>query len=242
MKRYLCYASLLLSLGCVSSEDSPNLSATEQFYSTYNTRCIDTLVSHTGEEHPTFNKNNAFGPPKGSGKNAGSLDVFVIGEGKEAIFEITNHKVTNKSGIDIKVFENAFENSYAKGTYSFDFGTLEVSPNGKEWYGFVPTNYAPFNTQDNKNNLIGLHPVIINFDDLQMDPKKIEAGGDGFDLTNAQLIVDRSSKDPRTFTYGTPLSEPVRYFKVVDGGPYLQDGQVESNGIDIDAICAFNLE
>ena len=200
------------------------------YYNKYNTRCIDTLISHTGKQVPGFTSEKAFGPPKGAGQYAGSLDVFVIGDGKEAIFEIKGYSLTNSSGNDLKVFENGFE--FINDSMSWDLGTFEVSPDNVNWYGFEP--------KDNpKRNMVGLKPVIVNFEENNIDPRNNEAGGDAFDLSNAKLIVDKSTGNPFTYTYGKPLTEAVRYFKIVDGGIAIPDGQVESNGVDVDALCVF---
>ncbi|NQV91109.1 hypothetical protein HQ489_01410 [Candidatus Woesearchaeota archaeon] len=243
MKKITSYILAGFLLGCTAENPEPVFDAPiewKEFYTSYGVRCLDTLVSHSGKEIPAFGSVKSFGPPKGAGQNGGSLDVFVIGEGKEAIFEIQGYTAANQNGIDLKVFENGFEST--SGTYAWDLGTLQVSPDNIHWYGFEPKHVPPNNQITGKTNLIGLHPVITNYEDNSINPRLDAAGGDGFDLANAKLITDNSSGNPLTFEYGTSLIENIRYFKIVDGGSTLPDGQVQSNGVDIDGFCIFNPE
>lgn len=216
------------------------------FYLEYGTRCVDRLFEYNGSELVNFSSKNAFGPPKGGGAEAGSLDVFVIGEESQAVFFVDGYALQDGQGVDLKVFENPFVLLGGE-RYFYDFATLEVSADGMIWYGFKP-ELDPSQDPDvmlGKQNLVGLNPVLVNYVTNPIDPRKTEAGGDGFDLSQARKILDRSSNNPITYRYGSTLLddevEIVRYFKILDGGSSLLDSALPflSNGVDIDAICLF---
>ena len=226
------------------ADTTPSSTLASEFETLYSTRCIDNLVSHNGTVEAGFPASKAFGPPRGDGQYSGGLDVFVIGEAKEAIFRIQNIRVTNSAGIDFKVFENGFENQQATGTFGWDLGTVEVSFDQITWYGFSPQYSGSTTTATGKSNLVGLKPVRVNYLNNALPPKWNYAGGDGFDLANAREITNRADGNPLNFTYGNTLADngitSIRFIKIVDGGTFLSDGIVASNGLDIDAICVFS--
>lgn len=232
--------------------NSPELTEAEKqsliqdFYDNYNVRCVDQVISFSGSLLPGFGTEKSFGPPTGQGEFAGSLDIFNIGENGEAIFEVKGYVLENGPNPDFKVFENGFSVSRDTSLFAWDLGTVEVSPDLVNWYGFSPAhdNKDLSEKTPGKINLIGMNPVSVNFINNAIDPRSDEAGGDAFDLDDARLITDRRDGNPLNFVYGNTLSEDnfdrIRYVKVVDGGSFLPDDQVFSNGIDIDAICFFN--
>ncbi len=189
----------------------------------------DNITEYTGEENKKFGKKLALNGVRGKGDSAGSLDVFVIGEGtdKYATFEWKGKAIINGDGHDFKVFENGFlTKKEGKTVMAMDLGTVEVSIDGTNWLKFPVTyNDKPYvNSLDGKSGFVGLKTVHLNFDDEKLiDPYSDEAGGDGFDLSD----------------FGIPEGGTIKYVRVRDGGEDYPDGQKFSNGIDIDGVCAF---
>jgi hypothetical protein len=257
---------VLLSISCSNDEPATNftndnssgsstdLSAEEKkslallFNDTYSVRCVDTVVSFEGTALTGFGKEKSFGPPTGEGEFVGSLDVFVLGEGGQAVFAVSGYSLINGQGVDFKVFENGFHNKENPDLYAWDLGFVEVSPDQDHWYGFLPQfDGPPYDTKTpNKKNLAGLNSVSVNFLSNSMDPRLESAGGDAFNLENARLITDRADGNPLNYNYGNSLAQDgimaIKYIKIMDGGTHLPDGQAFSNGMDIDAICFFFAE
>ncbi len=222
-------------------------------------RCVDTLVSFSGTENPSFPVANAYGPPAGSGEYAGSLDVFMLGTEKEAVFRIAGKVAANGAGDDLVIYENGFKT--ASGAYYMEPGFVEVSPDGINWYGFSPAfdpdspdneNSSPYNELSGKSGMAGLLPVVLNYLTNPIDPALPSAGGDRLDLGNAKKITDSSSNDPLTYTYENTLSadgfSSIKYVKIMDG---YTSASVETalsgdgnprNGMDLDAICFFHTQ
>lgn len=186
----------------------------------------DTLTEHSGTEIESYSSDKAFNGVYGEGDTAGSLDVFVVGEGEYAVFEWEGKNIINGNGNDFKVFENGFYISGNGERMSLDLGTVQVSRDGIEWMSF-PVHYTnlPYeNSPIGKFGFVGLEPVFINFDDEKLiHPALNSAGGDAFDLSDA----------------GIEKGDYIKYIKIIDGSETHPDGQLVSNGIDIDGICAF---
>jgi hypothetical protein len=187
---------------------------------------IDSVYEFNGTESTSFGKDKALNGVRGKGDDEGSLDVFVVGEGKEVIFKFSDKSIVNKTGVDFKVFENGFFVSGSDNIMSLDLATVSVSLDGNIWYDF-PVNYNatyPDNSCNGKDGFVGLNTVSLNFDDnVLIDPKSDLAGGDAFDLSDA----------------GLSDADFIKYIKITDGGSTYPDGQFESNGVDIDGICGF---
>lgn len=256
-KRVLsCFVLLVSMHNCAKLENTPPVtggggssglteaqkeSLRQTFYTSYAVKCADTVEDYDGTEIPGFEKTKSFGPPLGGGQNQGSLDVFVLGDAKSAVFSVAGYKITNQPGADFKVFENGFEISGSPGNYSWDLGWVEISFDKTNWYGF-PVSYSGSQTQPaGKSHLAGLQPVGVNYQNNSIDPRLNSAGGDAFDISQAGKITNRADGNPLNFTidYGQTISE-VRYIRIFDGASHLIDGQISSNGIDIDSVCAFN--
>jgi hypothetical protein len=185
----------------------------------------DIVKDYNGVENKSFPKEYALNGVRGSGDKAGSLDVFVVGEEKYVVFEWKGKSIINGNGIDFKVFENGFYVTGDKKRMSLDLGTVEVSKDGTNWLAF-PVSYdkkEKKNSPIGKKGFVGLTPVYTNIDNNFIKPNLNEAGGDGFDLSDV----------------GIKEGESIKYIKVIDGGSSYPDGQIESNGIDIDGVCAF---
>ncbi len=234
--------------------------ARNAFYAAYpDFRCVDSLESFSGTENPSFPVANAYGPPAGSGENAGSLDVFMLGTEKEVVFRIAGKVAANGAGDDLVIYENGFKT--ASGGYYMEPGFVEVSPDGINWYGFSPAfgpdspdneTSSQYNELTGKTGMAGLYPVVINYLTNPIDPSMPSAGGDRLNLDNAKKITDRSSTDPITYTYGNTLAADgfftVKFVKIIDGNASASvkavltaDGNPR-NGMDLDAICIFHTQ
>lgn len=186
----------------------------------------DSIISHNGREMKSYPKQKALNGIRGEGEFVSSLDVFIVGHGNEAVFEWKGKKIVNGEGTDFKVFENSF---YMRGTdkkrMSLDLGLVAVSKDGKEWKQFsVKYDDSRLkNSPQGKEGFIGLEPVYLHWEDNFTDPQTNEAGGDAFDLSDV----------------GIEQGDYIKYVKLIDAGEQYPDGQIGSNGIDIDGVCAF---
>lgn len=220
-----------------------------EFEVNYAVRCMEQINLSTPAENENFGPNNAIGAPTGAGLNAGSLDVFVIGRQKSAWLWHETAKAINENGPDVVVYENGFK--YSGGVFR-DLGWLEVSNGGAssdpdqwEWYSWqLPVNFTA-SLIESTDNLVGKNTVNVNKSCDPTNPREQSAGGDLFDLSQAKKITSRGDGNPLNFVFGETLNTdttPIKYFRVYDGGDYLEDGTETSvdNGIDIDAICILN--
>jgi hypothetical protein len=186
----------------------------------------DIIIEHSGIELEKYPKENSLNGVYGEGDFASSTDVFVVGDSEYVIFSWNDKKIINMEGDDLKIFENGFYISGTDNRMSLDLGMVEVSKDGNVWLE-IPVTYTdqPYqNSPDGKLNFIGTETVKINFnDEYLIKPQSIEAGGDSFDLSDA----------------GIDEGDYIKYVKVIDAGDLYPDGQIGSNGVDIDGICAF---
>ncbi len=185
----------------------------------------DSIIQHSGKEIKGYTKDKSLNGVYGLGDTMGSLDVFIIGDDQFAVFEWKGKRIINGEGDDLKVFENGFFMSGSTERMSLDLATVEVSKDGIKWHSF-PITYDDSeykNSPSGKEGFVGLEPVYLNMDNNFIHPSEDEAGGDAFDLSDA----------------GIEEGDFIRYIKIIDGGKDYPDGQVGSNGVDIDGICAF---
>ncbi len=185
----------------------------------------DSITDYSGEEIRGYPKEKSLNGVYGQGDGLGSLDVFILGEGEYAVFEWEGKRIVNGEGDDLKVFENGFFISGSDERMSLDLGTVQVSKDGEEWFSF-PVSYddnSYQNSNKGKVGFVGLNPVYLNMETNFIHPSAEEAGGDAFDLSDA----------------GIDSGDYIRYVKVIDGGQTYPDGQIVSNGVDIDGVCAF---
>lgn len=121
---------------------------------------------------------NVYGPPKGGGCCAGSLDVCSLGNGGTitVAFDVA---IVDGPGVDFLVFENAFDEGGDPMDPFAELATVEVSPDGISWTAFPCTATAyPY------GSCAGWHPVFGNAD-TGVDPlDPTTAGGDPFDLAD----------------------------------------------------------
>ena len=249
---------MFITTACTNIEDDQSQQGTainsagqfNPFEEEYSVKCIDTVQHESGTGISGFPTEKAHGPPRGSGENAGSLDVFVLGESGSAVFSVSGFALKNENGDDFKVFENGFKTGDGS-VISWDLGTVEVSTGGNSadmstwsWYGWPVTYSGDANKIAGKSGFAGMNPVVVHETNNRLDPRLEAAGGDGFDLSQARHIDSRGDNNPLNYTYGNSLQfdgiTKVSYIRIRDGGSHITDGQAFSNGIDIDAICIFN--
>jgi hypothetical protein len=185
----------------------------------------DSIIEHSGKEIKGYTKNKALNGVYGLGDTMGSLDVFIVGDDQFSVFEWKGKRIINGKGDDLKVFENGFFMAGSTERMSLDLATVEVSKNGETWHP-LPVTYDDSkykNSPSGKEGFVGLKPVYLNMDNNFIYPSEDGAGGDAFDLSDA----------------GIEEGDFIRYIKIIDGGKDYPDGQVGSNGVDIDGVCAF---
>lgn len=147
-------------------------------------RFITEAVAHSFGPGQDFGQDQfpqiIFGPPKGAGCCAGSLDVVSLGDGGSITAAFGDNGIIDGPGPDFVVFENPFnigndpQNPYA------ELATVEVSPDGMVWTAFPCTASSyPYGA------CAGWHPVYANPDLNAIDPTDAAAaGGDPFDLAD----------------------------------------------------------
>lgn len=106
------------------------------------------------------------GPPKGAGENSGSLDVLSLGKLGVIELEFTDFIAVDGPGVDLLVFENAF-NGFT------ETGVVAVSEDGIDWREF--TEHA------------GVNPVFSHPDNGISGTDPSVSGGDAFDLAEVGL-------------------------------------------------------
>lgn len=255
IQKSLALSFLILLSFCTNIEEGSNTGATatetlEPFEQVYSVKCIDTVQHESGTAAAGFETEKAKGPPRGAGETAGSTDVFVIGEGGSAVFSVSGFVLKNEPGDDFKIFENGFKTG--DGTVmSWDLGTVEVSAGGSgtdmsawSWYGWPVTYSGDPDKTAGKSGFAGMTPVVVHETNNRIDPQLEAAGGDGFDLAQARHIDSIGDGNPLNYTYGNSLEQngitTVSYIRIRDSGSHIDDAQVFSNGVDIDAVCLFH--
>lgn len=138
---------------------------------------------------------------RGEGEFAGSLDVFSMnatGTGATVILAWDGKKITNGSGIDFVVFENAFKYISTPTKSFMEPVIVEVTQNDttrttNQWCGFAPdfsnTPETTYSREPGKwSNFGGITPIKYNQESNALSASAIfdqsQAGGDGFDLDN----------------------------------------------------------
>ncbi len=213
-------AMLLLAFvaggGLSSSSDSgsgTNLNCTSTTAPGSPAFVADTVNSAPGETGSGFgDSSRAVNGICGGGTNAGSYDVFTLsqtGTGAALILEWVGKKITNGTGTDFVVFENAFRPLGSSSSVFMEAVIVEVSQDATNWCGFAPdytnTPETSYSTSPaHWSGFAGITPVLYNRDSNPLSGAAVfdqsQAGGDGFDLDN--LSDDNS--------YGTGCSTTLR--------------------------------
>ncbi|CAM4498392.1 cell surface protein [Corallococcus exiguus] len=155
-----------------------------------------------------------FGPPKGAGQFAGSLDVLSLGRGGSITLEFTDLFAVDGPGVDLLVFENAFQK--VGGDIFAETAQVSVSDDGVTWFDFP---CAPTDKDGGYPGCAGTHPVLSAPDNGVSPTDPAVAGGDGFDLADVGL--------PR-----------ARFVRLTDTGLNSYGGT--SGGFDLDALSVVN--
>lgn len=167
---------------------------------------------------------------RGEGEFIGSLDAFSMagtGPGATVILEWSGKKVTNGSGIDFVVFENAFKVLGNPTDTFLEPVIVEVTENdttktANQWCGFAPDyNTGGSESVFSRNaahwiGFAGKTPVRYHQENNPLAAANIfvaaNAGGDGFDLANLS--------DSNVFSIG--CSTTVRNSIIANGFVYVR--------------------
>jgi hypothetical protein len=177
----------------------------------------DKVVSYSPGANAGFGQDGfpqiVLGPPHGEGTTSGSLDVLSLGRQGEIILEFTDIGVVDGPGVDLLVFENAFDSPIGPFT---ERGIVAVSEDGQTWHEF-PCAFT--DSAGGSPGCAGLKPVLSSPANGVSATDPAVAGGDGFDL--ATLGVARA-----------------RFVRVRDSGN--NPNAASSSGFDLDAVAVVN--
>ncbi len=178
---------------------------------------------------------------RGGGTSAGGIDVYALdaqGEGAALIVRWTDRRLLDGPGVDLVVFENAFEVS--PGHHFMDPTLVSVSIDGVTWIDFpadrIDENRAePSDDPTHWVGFAGLTPVQLHAEANAVDPFDADAaGGDGFDLGT----LDPSDPDVAELLEHGVAAVRLRSASAVDdpatGAPWPTDPV--ANGADIDGV------
>jgi hypothetical protein len=178
------------------------------------------VVSHTVGENGGYGEDAlpdvVLGPPHGGGCCANSLDVLSLGNGGEIVLGL-DVDIVDGPGVDLLVFENAFEIAGDPSNVLAEPAEVAVSADGETWTAFPCTATAyPWGT------CAGWHPVYAS-PAQPIDPAHPEAaGGDPFDLA----------------TIGV---KKARFVRIRDANAKIP-AKAPTAGFDLDGIAALHFE
>lgn len=151
------------------------------------------------------------GPP------AGLNDVASLGCGGEIVLRFDEPGIVDGPGVDLIVFENAFDASFPEP------GEVAVSEDGEQWFAWTCT-------PELLQGCAGITPTLA-YPNSGLDPTDPEvAGGDGFDLA---LLED----GPAQVLFVRVRDRSSEYWEAQGSGSYCE-GQQGAGGFDLDAIAA----
>ncbi|MCE9600266.1 MAG: LIC_13355 family lipoprotein [Spirochaetia bacterium] len=231
------------------------------------TSVADNVVSAPAQTGSGFrNSRCAVDGVRGTGTTQGSTDVFSLnatGTGASITLEWNGKKITDGTGVDFIVYENAFYQNENTATRFMEPIVVEVSYDGSRWCGFSP-NYTntPETTYSTNpahwSNFAGIEPVLYNQDSSAMNAATLfsSGGGDAFDLANltttattcAGVVSNAGCNGTDVTTLrGNSASQGVRYVRLTaatactnsdTGALFVQDSGAFSGGPDIDGVIA----
>lgn len=177
-------------------------------------RVVSYRIGEGGGFHEEMLPDIVLGAPRGIGPYQGSLHVFSLGIGGEIVLEFTDYIVFDGEGVDLTVFENAFQvGSDPQNTFA-EPGIVGVSNDGVNFIEFPcdPVN-RPF------SGCAGVKPVLANADLSDIDPTDpAVSGGDSFDLRDVGL-------------------QTARFIRIRDSGLGLGPIGPGTAGFDLDAVA-----
>ena len=156
------------------------------------------------------------GPPWGGGMIQQSVDVVSLGNGGSITVVFRDNVVVDGPGDDLVIYENAFHAGSETGPIFAEYGTVELSPDGKTW---TQVPYDP----ETGDGLAGAEPVLSTPEN-GIDALAAEGGGDRFDIGAVGLAF-------------------VRFVRISDGGDQIPDPgnlvpPANKGGFDLDAMGA----
>ena len=207
--------------------------------------CADTVVEAPSAADSDFGDPNlAVNGVRGGGDSSSGTDVFSLslepGVSDYLTLSWSGLRVTNGSGADFVVFENAFQVS--SGAYFMDPTLVLLSQDGTNWIEF-PHDYVNEDETTYSSDpdmwigFAGIEPVRLNVDTNPVDPFDQElAGGDPFDLDDLPTSGELSL---------SIRQDGFRFLRLVaaatqtnpDTG-HLFPADSMSNGPDIDGVYA----
>jgi hypothetical protein len=174
------------------------------------------VVSFEPGEHAGFGQDSlpdvVLGPPRGGGRERGSLDVLSLGKGGEIVLGFGERAIEDGSGADFIVFENAFWPGGDASAVFAEPGEVSVSEDGKTWKTFACDAKG-----DGKGHFAGCAgwSPTLEYDAFELVPLDAKhAGGDAFDL--ADVGVKRA-----------------HYVRIHD---LAEEAEGNSAGFDLDAV------
>lgn len=179
---------------------------------------------------------------RGAGLREGSLDVYSLGPGADALLVIGfgGQRFPDGEGDELAVFENAFQ--IGEGPFRFmDPVLVEVSADGETFVAFPHDYTAPDPTQwsadpDHWHGFAGLTPVLLHEEEMPGDPfDAAAAGGDAFDLADLPPGPEAERIRAEGFAF-VRLTSARRVEDPNTGAPYPRDPV--SDGPDIDGVYA----
>lgn len=222
----------------------------------------DTVTSAPGATGSGFgDSSKATNGICGQGTSVGSTDVFSLdatGSGASITLEWAGKKVTNGTGIDFVVFENAFYYGGNSSTVFMEAIIVEVSQDNSSWCGFAPNYTNGDETTYSTNpsvwsNFAGKTAVYYNRETNPLSASAIfdasQAGGDGFDLDNlsddnsfgigCSTTLRNDIRDTNGFVY-LRLTAASNRTNADTAANFLQDPGA-FNGPDIDGVVGRHL-
>lgn len=193
LRNALVCASAALLIGCgdaglpTSEVDGGVVRCDPSLPPTRTISCVDAFNPGPGagfgqERYPAV----IYGDPKGAGPSQGSTDVLSLGMGGEIVFGFGGNAIVDGDGVDLVIFENAFDVGGDPDKPFKDLAEIAVSEDGESWKTF-PCKKSSFPY----TGCAGWHPVLANdaAGISPFDPRA--AGGDGFDLRDVGLTRAR---------------------------------------------------
>lgn len=218
MRIWICMGALLLGACGSSGADTPTPSSTPSATPT-GTLALDgppfavRVVSFEPGEGAGFGQDQlpdvVLGPPGGGSQFQGSLDVLSLGVGGTIVLELGQRAVDGE-GVDLMVFENAFQVGSEPEQVWAEPGEVSVSEDGDSWATFpCDASGAPW------EGCAGKTPTLASPDSGADPTDPSESGGDGFDLADVGLST-------------------ARFVRIVDRAT---SGGAPSAGFDLDAVA-----
>jgi len=186
-----CGLVLLFACGCSSEPDPVGPAPNDELVP--KAPYASELVAFDAGEAAGFGAEKlpdvVFGPPKGKGSGAGSLDVVSLGKGGSIVIGFGAHTIIDGEGPDFIVFENAFWAGGDPAAVFAEPGEVSVSLDGEAWHTFECD--AAGDGAGRYAGCAGWSPTL-EYDATRVAELTPEVtGGDAFDLAELGLVEAR---------------------------------------------------